>query len=129
VCRQQQLLLSRAKVMLAHEKDGTLVVPYIQSSTRAIVRMCLRTIPGHIRSLVDRLRTSLALDTTPVPTYLPRSDVEATIGRLLEHDSPSRLVSECLTQLYQTSVTATNQSQQKADAVKSVLALAVVASQ
>ena len=105
----------------------------IQSCTRSLLRLSLRSLPPHQRGIIDRIRTSLALEHTPIHTFVPKSSVEAVIGTLLTHSSPSQFVADVATAVQAASGLSgygkiQTDSQSKADAVKQLLALAVVCS-
>lgn len=129
-----QKLLMVAKQVLADTLSlsptppiTTAAMTHIQSASRAIVRLCLKSVPSHVRGVIDRVRLSLALDTTPVHKYVPKSVIEDVIGQLLSHLSPAQYVNEVLLAVQSGSHAASsNQSQARADAVKSLLGLAVV---
>ncbi len=121
-------MLTYAKRLIAvapaDAPDG-LAASFVQSSTRSIVMLCLKALPSFQRAMVDRVRTSLALDTTPVHTYLPKAAIETVIGQLLSAASPSQFVSDVLNAVQATAGTDAS-SQKRTEAVKALLALAVV---
>lgn len=123
-------MLALAKRALTADPDNpatsTMAVPFIQSSTRAVVRLTLKALPSFQHGLIDRVRTSLALETTPIHTYVPKATVEAVIGQLLSVASPSSFVNDVVATVQASS---TGSSHRKADSVKTLLALAVVCSQ
>lgn len=142
-CLQKLLMIAKSRISMlsatsaedstpktsnnSSSSESALCASYVQSSTRGIVRLCLKTIPSHLRGVVDRLRASLALDSTPVFKYLPRTAVEDVVARLLTHASPAQYVSDVLLSVQSaTTHPSSNQSQTKADAVKALLGLAVV---
>lgn len=108
----------------ADAPDG-IAVSFVQSSTRSIVMLCLKALPSFQRAMVDRVRTSLALDCTPIHTYLPKAAIEAVIGQLLSAVSPAQFVSDVMNDV-QATAGADASSQKRTEAVKSLLALAVV---
>lgn len=123
-----QKLLAHAKKVVSDSAGAgdAFAVAIVQSSTRATVRLAFKALPAFQRSLVDRVRVSLALDTTPVHTYVPKAAMETVIGTLLSHSSPGQYVNEIVSLVQASSTSGQSTSQLKADAVKSLLALAVV---
>ena len=124
VCRSLERALLLSKSLRPSPVDPPdIIASSTRMCARALVRLRLST--PDARRVLERVRTSLSLHTTPLQQYLPRATVATVIGQLMAAPSPVAFVDGVVAALSRTGAQAHSQHTY-ADAVRTLLALVVL---